>query len=185
MATDPAAASPRAYRHGDLAREGVRIGLAMLDRAPADALSLRGVASEAGVTHKALYRHFADKDALLAALAAAGFDALSEALDDARGREAVIAAYVRFALSRAHLYALMMERGGLEGGALAEAKARVVAAVRAALTGTPDEAIIGLWMLMHGGVTLRRAGLIEDRGEAALAARLAALTALPGAAPAG
>ena len=160
------------YRHGDLAAEGVRIGLALLEREPADALSLRRIAGEAGVTHKALYRHFGDKDALLVALAAAGLDALSEALQSASGRAEVVRAYVRFALGRPRLYALMMATPRGTEGPLDAATMRVVEAVRAALPGETDEAIIALWTLMHGGVSLQAAGMTRDRGEAGLAERL-------------
>jgi AcrR family transcriptional regulator len=52
----------------------------------AAALTLRAVARRAGVSHIAPYRHFADKEALLAAIAEEGFVELADRLDEARAR---------------------------------------------------------------------------------------------------
>lgn len=49
-------------------------------------LSLREVARRAGVSHQAPYHHFADREAILAALAEEGFRVLGARLDDARTR---------------------------------------------------------------------------------------------------
>ncbi|MEZ4401061.1 MAG: helix-turn-helix domain-containing protein [Kofleriaceae bacterium] len=58
------------YHHGDLGRALVEAALATIDRAGVDALTLRELARQLGVSPGAPYRHFADKDALLAAVAA-------------------------------------------------------------------------------------------------------------------
>lgn len=79
------------------------------------ALTLRGVGERLGVSRTALYRHFADKQALLAAVAAEGFRTLRAALFEAwdtggRGREgfdAMGVAYVRFAVAHPSHYRVM------------------------------------------------------------------------------
>jgi len=72
-------------------------------------LSLREAARRAGVSHNAPYRHFADRDALLAALAAEGFAQLGQALEagGAQGPRARGEAYVRYALEHPQRFRLM------------------------------------------------------------------------------
>ena len=55
----------------------------LLDREGAEAVSMRRVADAAGITAMAIYRHYPNRDALLNALADAGFAELSRSL---RGR---------------------------------------------------------------------------------------------------
>jgi len=66
-----------AYQHGDLRRALVQAGLKMLEEGGVDGLSLRGAAELAGVSHAAPYRHFRDKDQLVAAVAEEGFRLLT------------------------------------------------------------------------------------------------------------
>ncbi len=96
------------YHHGDLRRALLDAALAVLTEADARALTLREVARRAGVTHAAPYRHFTDKDALLAAVAEEGFRTLTEVMrismnaageDPVERLEALAVSYVRFALA--------------------------------------------------------------------------------------
>src|SRR2546422_330429 len=61
------------YHHGDLPAALLRAAGKTLERRGIAALSLREAARRAGVSHNAPYRHFPDREALLAALAAEGF----------------------------------------------------------------------------------------------------------------
>lgn len=66
-----------AYQHGDLRSALIQAGLKLLGEGGARALSLRAAAQLAGVSHAAPYRHFPDKDALVAAIAEEGFRLLT------------------------------------------------------------------------------------------------------------
>lgn len=104
------------YHHGDLRDELLRLALESIEAQGTEGLSLRSLAQRAGVSKTAPYRHFADRDALLAALAEEGFRELTEALSAARDRRAAStretlaemgSAYLQFALERPQLYRLM------------------------------------------------------------------------------
>ena len=65
-----------AYHHGDLKSALISAALAAVEQNGPDAVSLRDLAQSLGVSRAAPYRHFADRDALLAAVAAKGFEEL-------------------------------------------------------------------------------------------------------------
>lgn len=73
----------RTYHHGNLRAALVETAVRLVQREGIEALSLRSVARLAGVSAAAPYRHFADKRALLAAVAEEGFRLLASALRDA------------------------------------------------------------------------------------------------------
>ncbi len=180
----PRTARHRAYHHGDLAAELVREGLALVE-APGpdggpDALTLRAVAGRARVSATAVYRHFADKDALLAAIAAQGFARLNTGFEGALARararvplarlRALGLAYIDFALAHPGLYRLMFGAARpafgsyamLEGeaGRAWQSLAQAVTAAwpRGASKRTLDAAIVAAWSLVHGYAVLRLEG---------------------------
>ncbi|HEU0222356.1 MAG TPA: TetR/AcrR family transcriptional regulator, partial [Paracoccaceae bacterium] len=65
--------SERRYHHGDLRRALVEAGLAILEEAGLEALTLRACAARVGVSHAAPRNHFAGLGGLLAAIKAEGF----------------------------------------------------------------------------------------------------------------
>src|SRR4051812_5046168 len=67
---------PKPYHHGDLHRALIDAALDLIEREGAQALTLRAAARLAGVPQAAPYRHFSDKDSLLAAVAEDGLRAL-------------------------------------------------------------------------------------------------------------
>ena len=103
-----------AYHHGDLRAALISAGLELLAERAIDELSLREVARAVGVSATAVYRHFPDKGALMAALAREGLDRLAAAQHaafDAAAEgdrfEATGRAYVRFALENPALFRLI------------------------------------------------------------------------------
>jgi len=134
---------------------------------------MRAIAREAGVSHMAPYHHFADKAALLAAVAEEGFRALTQEMADriaARGgdqktalRESGIA-YVVFAATRPHLFRAMFssEVAGMSDDypSLSEAGLATFAVLQGLVERSQEEGSvrdddsrrIGLtaWSLVHG-----------------------------------
>jgi len=101
------------YHHGDLRRALLDEALRTIQHDGVDALTLRTIGLALGVSRTALYRHFADKRALLSAVATEGFRMLRERLLEAWGpggvREfnAMGIAYVRFAMANPPHYRVM------------------------------------------------------------------------------
>jgi AcrR family transcriptional regulator len=103
------------YHHGDLRRALLEAAVRTISSHGVDALTLRGVGSTLGVSRTALYRHFADKAALLAAVAAEGFRTLRAELSESwerggrglRGFRAMGVAYVQFAVAHPSHYRVM------------------------------------------------------------------------------
>lgn len=119
------------YHHGNLREALLRAGVEMIGEG--ESFTLREVARRAGVSHNAPYRHFPDKDALLAAIAAQGFDELTEAMRQAAGRHRAPLerlrssglAYIDFALRRSEHFRVMFETPAADlAGAAREAGAR-------------------------------------------------------------
>ena len=99
------------YHHGDLRAALLAAALEEMGRHGAAALSLRGLARLVGVTHTAAYRHFRDRDDVLAAIAEQGFVQLGQAMQTAaeQHRPNALAmmrasglAYIDFAVSHPH-----------------------------------------------------------------------------------
>ena len=119
-------AARRPYHHGDLKTAMIAHALIRLEAAGPEELSLRGLAEAAGVSRAAPYAHFADKRALLAAIAATGFQRMTEAMaapGQGGPREAFMRVgrgYIGFALENPNLFKLMFSRElaylrGMEG----------------------------------------------------------------------
>jgi AcrR family transcriptional regulator len=119
------AGTKKNYHHGDLRAAVIETGLAMLESRAADDLGLREVARAVGVSATAIYRHFPDKGALMAALAGEGLKRLAAAQHaaseraggGAAGFSATGAAYVRFALANPALFRLIFANPGAKNAA--------------------------------------------------------------------
>ncbi|MGK9170965.1 TetR/AcrR family transcriptional regulator [Inquilinus limosus] len=193
MSTSERSGPDQPYHHGDLRRALVAAARTLLEESGPEALSLRDVARRVGVSHNAPYRHFPTRQALLAAVAAEGFVALSaclEALRDsapaAPGLAAGFRAYLGFAREQPGLFRLMFD-GTLEKSsdpALWEASERAYDGLRRAvrrLAPTADRAaVVTAWAQLHGLALLLISGqlaeeLVRDGGLDALADRAAAI----------
>src|SRR5436190_1450624 len=141
------------YHHGDLPAALLRAAGRTLEQGGIAALSLRDTARRAGVSHNAPYRHFADREALLAALAGEGFAMLAERLRGKPARE-MGEAYVRLALEQPQRFRLMF------GGVLPLAKYPALRTAAEAAHGAlvqafrelpkPELAAAAAWSLVHG-----------------------------------
>lgn len=168
---------------------------ASLDLLTAEGLegfSMREVARRAGVSHQAPYHHFPDREAILAAIVAEGFERLrADSLaatagiaDPARRYHALGRAYVKFALSNPAHFKLMFRSELVREDKHEEAMAcaqlsfdvlvNIVDEVSIARTGERDHALIfASWSMVHGLATLMLEGKLDKHFGPSMDSRLA------------
>jgi AcrR family transcriptional regulator len=154
------------------------------ERGP-DAVTMRQLAFELGVSPMTPYRYFQDKDDILAAVRANAFNRFAEALEAARAtpgaagaRSAAVGeAYITFALENPHSYKLMFDLNQPNAEAYPELVAAgmraratmtdhlVDAISEGSLSGDAQEIGMMLWASVHGAVVLELAGM-SPRGSA-------------------
>ena len=158
------------YHHGDLRAAVLAAAWKMIEKQGLEGLSVREAARRAGVSHNAPYRHFADREALLAALVAEGFDELEKALEDRSGRE-LGEAYVAFALASPQRFRLMFSGARASAGLQAR-----FAASFAPLGAGAGAAGAAAWSLVHGLASLILEGHLQESeaGKVIAAMRFAA-----------
>jgi AcrR family transcriptional regulator len=184
-ATRPVRKPPDQYHHGDLRRALVQAAVRTIQRQGVDGLTLRAVGEDLGVSRSALYRHFADKGALLAAVAAEGFRTLHRNLTSAwegagKGRpgfDAMGAAYVHFAFENPLHYRVMFGGGfdldftdpdlARDGAAAFQVLVdAIVEQQKAGLVRADDPLLVAnfVWAQVHGLAMLGIDGTLRKQG---------------------
>lgn len=170
------------YHHGNLRSELLAAAVRAIDEQGVDALSLRALAREAGVSHAAPARHFPDRQALLDAVAIHGFEQLKLVLDDAVGRgegfderfENIATAYVQFAVSHGSLLELMYRYKHREdspeilaaGERAFESPMQTVIEAQAAgelVDGDPEMLASVAFATIHGLASLAGSGMLDPQ----------------------
>ena len=174
------------YHHGNLRETLINSALALLEEGSVQELSMRALARKAGVSQTAPYRHFEDKDELIAVLKTEGFQRLTEKMEQVKSVEkdpfqrlnSLGVLYIEFARENPAYFKLMFEhllsepekypqmqeameisRQGLcdvVGECLALPEARDI---------DPLVAEIGLWSMVHGFATLLLSGPLSEKLE--------------------
>jgi AcrR family transcriptional regulator len=185
QAGSAAAPPPRRGRtpSADIERELLAAAEAVLVREGPGGLTVRAVASEAGIAPMGVYSRLGGKDGLVNALLIKGFDRLRDYMDAAATDTAEPSiqarfgacgmSYRQFALDNPHFYAIMFEdaisrdRVNAEVGEHADATfgalVRIVElAAAAGLIAVPDpvEAAMQMWSAVHGAVALELKGMV-------------------------
>jgi AcrR family transcriptional regulator len=198
-ARDRTAPKKASYHHGALRDALIRSAREILESEGYEALTLRAAARRAGVSQAAPYNHFADKAALLAAIAALGFKEFAAAMrremsaaEDPQARlNATGIAYVAFATSNPGLFKLMFGSSVHQTSGDADLDAArtsayevlrgAVHSVRQSISGDAmHDEIEGLrsWAFVHGLATMINAGTIAPGIYGANSARELAATLL-------
>jgi AcrR family transcriptional regulator len=168
----------RRYHHGNLKETLIESALGLIAELGPAGFTLREVARRAGVSHNAPYRHFHDRQDLLAAAAEEGFDRLTESMKEALVADAspldqlrqAGRGYVAFALRWPQHFAVMFDTPlpYKEYPALAAAGSRafdvLLGLVRTCQVagvlqdGDPDRFALLAWSLVHGVAKLAIGG---------------------------
>jgi AcrR family transcriptional regulator len=173
----------RPYHHGNLRRALLDEALATIRTEGVDGLTLREIGARVGVSRTALYRHFADKRALLTAVAIEGFRMLRQQLvtaweEGGRNRAAFQAmgvAYIRFAVANPSHYRVMfgsfVDPKDREPELDAEAAGAFQALVDALAALQRDAVVLGddtvlmarfVWSVVHGMAMLGIDGQLRE-----------------------
>lgn len=163
-----------AYHHGDLRAACLRAARELLEEDGAGGLSMRAVARRAGVSATAPYRHFADREALVSAVAAQGYVELAGRLSSASPAPAtgddlaaIAVAHVRFALDHPALFRTMfVEPCDPTNPERAEATSALTAYVTGIVVGVfphaDAEALpTAVWAFVHGLAMLHLDGKLD------------------------
>jgi AcrR family transcriptional regulator len=182
----PSRPSRDTYRHGNVRAAAIAAAYEQVAAKGHEALSLRRVAGHVGIAHRSLYNHFADRDALLDAVAETGFIDLAAALKNAQTTDDLVRTYVEFALRTPRLYALMLSRPHatmkLKRALQRAVHLGIAEALR--LVGRPGRtpaenrrAVMKVLILLHGAISLYAAGILDVAGSKGLIAELQAMVA--------
>jgi AcrR family transcriptional regulator len=167
---------PRGYHHGNLREALIRAALELIAKKGAAGFTFAEAARFAGVSPAAPYRHFRDRDELMASVALRGFEqfgaALARAWDEGRpdafaALDRLGKAYLEFARAQPAFYSAMFEAGIPVGASatLREAGDHAFAVLRAAAdkicaatpaAGRPPALMVALhiWAMAHGTASL-------------------------------
>jgi len=171
------------YHHGDLRRALLDEAVRTIQVEGVEHLTLRTVGASLGVSRSALYRHFADKQSLLATVGKEGFRKLRQALADAweanghgrAGFQAMAKAYVQFAVAHPSHYRVMfggfIESAAKDDHFITEARAAFQVLVDALMEQQSAGAIRRddpvlmarfVWALVHGTALLLIDGQLPE-----------------------
>jgi AcrR family transcriptional regulator len=173
----------KTYHHGDLKNALIEAGIDILAQEGVSGLSLRKVARKASVSHAAPYAHFADKQALIAAISADGHQRIHSKIasimerypdDPLRQFVETAWAYAEFGLENPDHFRItfsgVVERER-DYPALVETASDNFELVRALVMrcqaagilspGEPDLVAVGVWGLVHGFVSLVQQGQVS------------------------
>jgi AcrR family transcriptional regulator len=174
---------PKPYHHGDLRTAVLAAAEKILEKDGVDALTLRALAREVGVSHTAPKNHFGDLEGLFSELAAVGYvrygKALSDAMDEAGAdprlrMRAMGRAYVGFARTYPGMFLLMFrsERLDMTLPALQEAIEATRRTLRAATASAAPVPVLpplqlaaratASWALVHGFAMLLLDGRLRN-----------------------
>lgn len=170
----PSAKPSDAYHHGDLRSALIAAAREALETTPPDQVTLKSLATRLGVSQPAPYRHFANRDALLAAVAADGFvrfrAALIASTEDAPPNEAFeqsSLAYLEFGRRNMGVYRLMFaskipataDDEALEQAGTAAFNILLESVEPHVPPGQAPVIAIWIWSTLHGLVMLEAEGL--------------------------
>ena len=169
------------YRHGNIRSEAVSVGIEMVREQGYESLSVRRIAGAMGVVHRSLYNHFVDREALLDAIAERGFESFGVGLKKCKSPKEYVSAFINFALDNPSLYDLMQSRPHATMKEKPELQAAVHIGIGEAmrLFSKPENskiqnrrAVMKVMVLLHGGLAMYRAGVLDLLNDKALIVEL-------------
>ncbi len=169
------------YHHGNLREALLDSALQILSQPEVESITLRMLAGRLGVSRTAPYRHFRNKSALMAAVAARGFSQMRKTFREELQSEdpekaicEIIEDYVQFAISNPRLYRIMFSRQILESQSSNEISreaqltfdslGRILGKLNLDVK-TSSEANAAAWAMVHGMSILIMENLLAVNAE--------------------
>ncbi|MFJ6536093.1 TetR/AcrR family transcriptional regulator [Paenarthrobacter sp. NPDC091711] len=169
------------YHHGKLREALLERAMETIEEAGVDGLSLRQLARDVNVSHGAPAKHFRDKQALIDAVALAGFESMNRLIQDAaqsgedlRGRFVSVGkAYVHFAVEHPALLTVMystkhhpdssdeLRNTGVQGIHVAQAMIAEAQEAGALAAGNPETLAMVCFVSLHGTALLAAGGQLD------------------------
>lgn len=169
------------YHHGKLREALLERAMETIEEAGVDGLSLRQLARDVNVSHGAPAKHFRDKQALIDAVAMAGFESMNRRIRDAaqsnenlRGRFVSVGkAYVDFAVEHPALLTVMystkhhpdssdeLRSTGAQGIHLAQAMIAEAQEAGVLAPGNPETLAMVCFVSLHGTALLAAGGQLD------------------------
>lgn len=174
------------YHHGNLREALLESAIRLIAEVGPAGFTLRELARRAGVSHNAPYRHFRDRDDLIAAVATQGYRELTQAMlraskdePNALGRlKRAGLAYITFALRRPEHFTVMFDTPAsvkTEDPDLAEAAKEAFGTMASMVkrcqdegrlpSGDPHEFALLAWSMVHGVAKLASTGRLPYRSK--------------------
>ena len=179
MLPRPARKPLNTYHHGDLRDALVQAALAEAELGGPEAISISALAKKLGVSQPAPYKHFADRETLLAAVTAEAFRQFNDVLRESTGKPSkrsklsrLAQATLDFGLRRNGIYRLMFAsrtmacaaKGSELHNAVMETFALLLDALEAPAVGLLRErSALKIWAALHGVVMLAEQGLLTGQ----------------------
>ena len=179
MSPRPARKPLNTYHHGDLRDALVQAALGEVELGGPEAISISALAKKLGVSQPAPYKHFADREALLVAVAAEAFRQFSAMLREQIRKPSKRSKLSRFArttldfgLHRNGIYRLMFAsrvmasapKGSELHAAGMETFDLLVESLEAPAVGSLRErSALKVWVALHGVVMLAEQGLLTGQ----------------------
>ena len=179
MPPRPARKPLNTYHHGDLRDALVQAALGEAELGGPEAISISALAKKLGVSQPAPYKHFADRETLLAAVTAEAFRQFNDVLRESIGKPSkrsklsrLAQATLDFGLRRMGIYRLMFAsrtmacaaKGSELHNAVMETFALLLDSLEAPAVGLLRErSALKIWAALHGVVMLAEQGLLTGQ----------------------
>ena len=179
MPSRPARKPLNTYHHGDLRDALVQAALQEAEHGGPEAISISALAKKLGVSQPAPYKHFTDRESLLAAVAAEAFRQFTATLRESIGKPSkrsklsrIAQATLDFGLRRNGIYRLMFAsrivacapKGGELHSAAMETFGLLVETLEAPAVGfLREQHALRVWAALHGVVMLAEQGLLTGQ----------------------
>ncbi len=179
MARNTEEIEKQGFHHGSLKETASAKAYTLVCEGGVSALNLRKIATECGVDHSALYRHFKNKNELIASVLLQGFINLNVSLAKHKsgGAQKYLENYVGFAFQFKEIYSLMFSSIGRKFYKTPEVESEIQKLIRSSactignisedekISSDLRDKVIRVWSMVHGQLHLWHNGILKAKSD--------------------